>query len=189
MEQKFELVLVTGAARSGKSEWAEALAARTAKEVIYIATARRNPRDREWNERIEKHRQRRAQNWKTLEVPIELSEAIADSHPSNCLLIDSLGTWVANLLHEDEDAWQIMQLKFIKSLKRAKVDIILVAEETGWGVVPAYEAGRYFRDRLGALTRQIGEISHPVYLVVGGHVLNLSVLGSPLPSKTSEPRD
>jgi adenosylcobinamide kinase/adenosylcobinamide-phosphate guanylyltransferase len=56
-----------------------------------------------------------------------------------------------------------------------------VAEETGWGVVPAYPLGRKFRDRLGALVRQLGRICEPVYLVVGGHVLNLSLLAVPLP--------
>jgi len=40
--------------------------------------------------------------------------------------------------------------------------------------------GRLFRDRLGTLTRQLGAIAHPVYLVTGGHVLNLSSLGTPL---------
>jgi adenosylcobinamide kinase/adenosylcobinamide-phosphate guanylyltransferase len=58
--------------------------------------------------------------------------------------------------------------------------VIFVAEETGWGVVPAYPIGRLFRDRLGELVRKLGIIANPVYLVTGGHVLNLSVLGSPL---------
>ena len=61
-------------------------------------------------------------------------------------------------------------------------DLVFVAEETGWGVIPAYPLGRLFRDRLGSLIRQLGAICQPVYLVTGGHVLNLSVLGTPLPS-------
>ena len=56
-----------------------------------------------------------------------------------------------------------------------------MAEETGWGVVPAYSTGRLFRDRLGNLVRRLGAIANPVYLVTGGHVLNLSTLGFPLP--------
>ena len=60
-------------------------------------------------------------------------------------------------------------------------DVILVGEETGWGVVPAYPAGRLFRDRLGTLVRQIGAIADNVYLVTGGYALELSVLGTPLP--------
>ena len=33
---------------------------------------------------------------------MDLSEAIATSQPPNCLLIDSLGTWIANLLFQED---------------------------------------------------------------------------------------
>ena len=179
-----QIILVTGAARSGKSEWAETLATETGKPVIYIATAQADTADQEWLSRIEKHRLRRPSKWQTLTVPVELAAAISTSAPPNCLLVDSLGTWVANLLNQDEDAWEKTAAQLLKSLQQAAVDVILVAEETGWGVVPAYAAGRQFRDRLGMLERQIGAIADQVYLVTGGHVLNLSLLGKPL--KNSE---
>jgi adenosylcobinamide kinase/adenosylcobinamide-phosphate guanylyltransferase len=54
-----------------------------------------------------------------------------------------------------------------------------VGEETGWGVVPAYPLGRTFRDRLGGLIRRLGSVADTVYLVTGGHALNLSQLGVP----------
>ena len=61
-----KIILVTGAARSGKSEWAEDLAIKSEKNVVYIATATQNPDDLEWQERIQKHQQRRPQDWITL---------------------------------------------------------------------------------------------------------------------------
>ncbi|MDP5017176.1 MAG: bifunctional adenosylcobinamide kinase/adenosylcobinamide-phosphate guanylyltransferase, partial [Dolichospermum sp.] len=64
-----KVILVTGAARSGKSEWAEDLAINSGKTVVYIATATQNPDDQEWQERIQKHQQRRPQDWITLSVP------------------------------------------------------------------------------------------------------------------------
>lgn len=176
-----QLILVTGPARSGKSEWAETLAVESQKSIIYIATARVDPKDPEWQDRIEKHKKRRPRDWNIQEVPVELSEAIAThSHEDSCLLIDSLGTWVANLLETNEAGWQKQQQVLLESLSQAKGDAILVGEETGWGVVPAFPAGRLFRDRLGSLVRKVGAIANPVYLVAGGHVLNLSALGSPL---------
>lgn len=176
-----QLILVTGPARSGKSEWAETLAVESQKSIIYIATARVDPKDREWQDRIEKHQKRRPRDWKIEEIPVELSEALASrSHPDSCLLIDSLGTWVANLLETNEAEWQKQQQVLLESLSQANGDVILVGEETGWGVVPAFPAGRLFRDRLGSLVRLVGAIANPVYLVAGGHVLNLSALGSPL---------
>ncbi|HEY9894159.1 MAG TPA: bifunctional adenosylcobinamide kinase/adenosylcobinamide-phosphate guanylyltransferase, partial [Candidatus Sericytochromatia bacterium] len=91
-----------------------------------------------------------------------------------------LGTWLANLLDQDDDTWSKTLASLLDSLHQTTSIIIFVAEETGWGIVPAYPVGRLFRDRLGTLTRQLGAIAHPVYLVTGGHVLNLSSLGTPL---------
>jgi adenosylcobinamide kinase/adenosylcobinamide-phosphate guanylyltransferase len=178
-----KVILVTGAARSGKSEWAEDLAINSGKTVVYIATATQNPDDQEWLARIQKHQQRRPQDWITLSVPVELTAALAQSQPNTCLLVDSLGTWVANFLEEDDLVWENTVREFLEILPLVAVEVIFVAEETGWGVVPAYPMGRKFRDRLGALVRQLGTICEPVYLVTGGHVLNLSLLGVPLPAK------
>ncbi len=175
------LSLVIGPAKSGKSEWAEALAVSTGKPVTYAATAELDPGDREWQTRIERHRQRRPANWTTVEVPEKLPAAILAAPAGSCLLVDSLGTWVANLLELDDAIWERVQQDFLLGLQQAAADVILVAEETGWGVVPAYPLGRAFRDRLGTLARLTGAIANPVYLVTGGHVLNLSALGEPLP--------
>ena len=175
-----QVILVTGAARSGKSEWAETLAGRSGKSVVYVATAQTDPSDREWQDRILQHQQRRPTDWKTLSVPIDLALTLQQASPSDCLLVDSLGTWLANLLEQNEATWQDTMQALLSSLQQATCDIILVAEETGWGVVPAYPLGRRFRDRLGTLTRRIGAIATIVYLVTGGHVLNLSQLGTRL---------
>jgi len=175
-----KIILVTGAASSGKSEWAEKLATETDSSVIYIATAQRNPNDPEWEARLDKHQQRRSPTWTTWEVPLELTATLTQATPSTCLLIDSLGTWVANLLEEDDVLWEQTTTQFLETLRQVIGDVILVSEETGWGVVPAYPMGRQFRDRLGKLTRQIGELADIVYLVTTGYALNLKLLGHPL---------
>ncbi len=178
-----KVILVTGPARSGKSEWAETLAMQSGKAVFYVATATENPDDEEWNKRIQEHQKRRPQDWVTLAVPIELSATLASAKPDTCLLVDSLGTWVANLLEENEDSWENILAEFLETVQMVAADMVFVAEETGWGIVPAYPLGRKFRDRLGSLIRHLGIICEVVYLVTGGHILNLSTLGSPLPSR------
>lgn len=177
-----QLILVTGPTRSGKSEWAERLAIQSKKAVTYIATAQIDPADREWQERIAKHQHRRPAGWQTRHVPIQLGCAIQSATATDCLLVDSLGTWLANLMDQDAETWMITLNHLLTALQQRACDVILVAEETGWGVVPAYPIGRQFRDRLGELTRAIGAIAHPVYLVTAGHVLNLSELGVRLPT-------
>lgn len=174
------LILVTGPARSGKSEWAETLAMGWGKPIIYVATAQIDPNDPEWLARIEQHQRRRPSDWTTLQVPVDLPTTLRGAIASECLLIDSLGTWVANLLEQDNQLWENTLEDFLDSLQQSASDIILVAEETGWGVVPAYKSGRTFRDRLGTLVRRVGSMSNPTYLVTGGYVLNLNVLGSRL---------
>ncbi|WP_309733796.1 bifunctional adenosylcobinamide kinase/adenosylcobinamide-phosphate guanylyltransferase [Chamaesiphon sp. OTE_75_metabat_556] len=179
-----QLILVTGAARCGKSEWAESLAIDSGKVVTYIATATVDPTDTEWQARIDRHQQRRPANWQTISAVEDLASQIDLAAPTQCLLIDSLGTWVANLLDRSDLEWETLTQELLAVLPTSLATIVMVAEETGWGVVPAYPSGRLFRDRLGLLTRQIGSIASTVYLVTGGHVLNLSQLGQKLAGKS-----
>ncbi len=184
------ITLITGPSRSGKSEWAEQLASQSAeqndRQIVYIATAQTNSEDLEWQARIEKHRVRRPKSWEIEEVPVALVDAVllrrdsAGRGSSYCLLIDSLGTWLANLIEYDDDGWELQQQALVEALTQTNEDVILVAEETGWGVVPAYELGRRFRDRLGNLSRAIGQISTDIYLVTSGYAVNLKQIGIPV---------
>ncbi|MGB3534414.1 MAG: bifunctional adenosylcobinamide kinase/adenosylcobinamide-phosphate guanylyltransferase [Microcoleaceae cyanobacterium] len=177
-------ILVTGPSRSGKSEWAETLASQSEKSVIYVATASIDRSDQEWVTRIQQHQQRRPAEWVTVSEPVALSKILLTyQQPNYCILIDSLGTWLANILEQDEIAWKDTLTLLLTTLTQTTADVIIVAEETGWGVVPAYPMGRTFRDRLGSLTRRVGSIADTVYLVTGGYVLNLTQLGTVLPSQ------
>lgn len=178
-----QLILVTGAARSGKSEWAEHLATESNKAVTYIATATVDPTDREWQDRILRHQQRRPATWQTVTAVADLAEIVDRASAEDCLTIDSLGTWVANLLDRSDPEWLELTQELLVRLQTSRATVILVAEETGWGVVPAYPSGRLFRDRLGMLSRQIGTMADAVYLVTGGRVLNLAELGVKLPDR------
>ena len=179
-----QLILVTGPARSGKSEWAEYLAQQTLKQVVYVATSTVSADDLEWQRRIEQHQERRPADWKTLETPKNLARTIQSVDHNDCLLIDSVGTWLANYLDEDDTSWRVIADGLVTALKLSRCDVILVAEETGWGIVPAYPLGRTFRDRLGDLIRCIGAIATQAYLTTGGYALDLKRLGTLLPPKS-----
>lgn len=178
-----KVILITGPARSGKSEWAESYAVNSRKSVIYLATASRDPNDQEWNLRIQKHQQRRPGDWQIREEPVQLAIALSQIKPNTCVLVDSLGTWVANLLELSSDEWELGVIELIETIQLVAAEMIFVAEETGWGIIPAYESGRLFRDRLGNLTRRIAAIADEVYLVTAGYAINLSVLGTPIDPK------
>jgi adenosylcobinamide kinase / adenosylcobinamide-phosphate guanylyltransferase len=178
------LILVTGPTRSGKSDWAEKLATQTQKPVIYMATAQLNPQDLEWQARIQAHRDRRPPDWVVQEVPHNLAAALEQTSPDCCILIDSLGTWLANELEQSAPQWQQTQTTFLNVLRNSTCSMIFVAEEVGWGIVPAYPAGRLFGDRLGNLVRQIALLVDRVYLVVAGYAVDIKQLGLPVTSNS-----
>jgi adenosylcobinamide kinase / adenosylcobinamide-phosphate guanylyltransferase len=175
------LILVTGPSRSGKSAWAEALATQSGQPVVYIATSINNPDDLEWQARVKLHRDRRPPHWHLWEIPNALTEALTEAPPNHCILVDSLGTWLANQLEQTSEEWQQTEAALLEILHNSAARIILVSEEVGWGIVPAYPAGRLFRDRLGTLARHIGLLADQVYLVTAGYALDIKALGQPVP--------
>ena len=166
-------ILVTGPTKSGKSEWAEQLAAQQKQPVVYVATSQLNLDDAEWQARVELHRRRRASAWQTLEVPTELVATLATGGTAECWIVDSLGTWTANCLEQSDEHWAQTVEGLLAAIAAFPGTLIMVAEETGWGVVPAYPLGRTFRDRLGHLTRQVAAIADITYLVVAGFAIDL----------------
>ena len=132
MEQR-QLILVTGAARCGKSEWAETLAHQSNKAVTYIATATIDLTDTEWQARIALHQQRRPATWQTTAAIADLASIIHQAPASDCLLVDSLGTWVANLLDRSDLEWENLTQELLGVLPTSLATIVLVAEETGLG--------------------------------------------------------
>ena len=183
------LVLICGGSRSGKSRWAEHLAASSGRPVLYLATAAERPNDAAWCARLERHRQRRPEQWGCLEVGSRLAEAVATlqqaDHPQaeHLLLIDSLGTWLAQHLEADAPRWQALQQELVAVVAAHRAPVLLVCEEVGLGVVPATAIGNLFRDRLGELSQRLMAVSGESWLVVAGRALPLHHLGQAVPER------
>ncbi len=93
------LVLIIGGARSGKSSFAEQLAASSERPVAFIATATAG--DDEMRERIARHRASRRRQWHTLEEPLDLSGAARRaSELADVLLLDCVTLWLGNVLSQ-----------------------------------------------------------------------------------------
>jgi adenosylcobinamide kinase/adenosylcobinamide-phosphate guanylyltransferase len=108
------LILVTGGARSGKSTYAERLAAQLAEprggRVTYIATSQAY--DDEMAQRVSAHQSSRPETWTTVECPLEVPAAVrvaaagtlgrgagpAGSAGAPVILLDCITLWVTNLL-------------------------------------------------------------------------------------------
>lgn len=173
------VTLVLGGARSGKSAHAEGLLDGD-RAASYVATARADPSDAEFAERIAEHARRRPSCWSTVETT-ELAELFAATSAEDPpLLVDDLATWLTAVL-EDTGAWESGRPEaareriaaMVRALQRCACDVVLVSAETGLGVVPATASGRLFRDELGALNAAVAEVSTHVTLLVAGIPLRL----------------
>lgn len=178
------LQVVLGPARSGKSRWAEQLAAASCRDVVYVATGPELPHDHAWQQRLRLHRQRRPQHWLLLEVPEpeQLCGALAGLEPGQLALIDSLGSWVAAALDLDDARWRCLCERLLHTLAALPVDLVVVSEQTGWGVVPPTAIGGLFRDRLGSIERQLVARADDSWLVVAGRAIRISDLGQAVPA-------
>ncbi|MDB5771515.1 MAG: cobU [Burkholderia sp.] len=175
---------ILGGARSGKSAHAEALAAASGKEVIYIATAQ--PGDEEMTARIAMHRQQRSQSWQTIEQPFALGAAIAQwSSPQRLILVDCLTVWLSNLLFAEEKVFPEVgkiippacfdeqRTGFLLALEQAAGDVIVVSNEVGMGVVPQGAISRWFVDEAGRLNQAVAARCERAVWVAAGLPMTL----------------
>lgn len=165
-----DIVLVTGGARSGKSRVAEAAALRRGARAIYIATAETG--DAEMRARIAAHRTRRGPEWRTLEVPLALAEALRESEGEAPRLVDCLTLWLSNLMLAGRD-WQAEAARLEEALMRAQAPVVMVTNEVGAGIVPDNALARDFRDAAGLLNQRIAALANEVHLVACGLPLRL----------------
>jgi len=171
------LQLILGGARSGKSAYAEKLAAESSMAVTYIATAQ--VYDAEFGNRIAHHKERRPSDWLTVEVPHRLAETlIAEASPDRCLIIDCLTLWLAQCIcpecaPPDGVDWALQRKQLLATLPTLPGKIILVSNEVGMGIVPLGEINRQFQDEAGRLNQAVAAISDEVLFIAAGLPLKL----------------
>jgi len=169
--------LILGGARSGKSRYAESLAAASGLEVVYIATASAD--DVEMAARIAHHRQDRPSHWITLEEPLALAQRLREqAAPGRCLLVDCLTLWLSNWLCSPQaDALDEAISDLLDTVAGLPGELILVSNETGLGVVPAGALTRRFVDESGRLHQRLAQGCERVVFVTAG--LPQPLKGSP----------
>ena len=185
--------LITGGARSGKSQFAEELALKSAQPVLFVATAEAG--DEEMRQRIEKHRETRPSNWNTLEAPMHVGSHIMENAAGKpTILIDCITLMVNNILiqHCDPSGEPIDDTALIEAevtaeigelvgcFNKIKASFIIVTNEVGLGLVPANRAGRLYRDLLGRANQILAQHVDEVYLLVSGIPMPLKTSHNPL---------
>lgn len=180
-----KLTLILGGARSGKSTYAEQLAARRGGRVTYIATAQ--ALDEEMQARIAIHRQKRPDSWETIEVSSRVGLTLAESRPkAEVILLDCLTLLVANRLLEispdvdrPDEAAAAVQVRtevdeLLAEIETSPADWIVVSNEVGLGLVPPYPLGRIYRDLLGWANQRLARQAEQVVFLIAGIPMRLT---------------
>lgn len=176
--------LVFGGARSGKSAYAERLAAGSGKEVIYIATAAAG--DAEMAARIAQHQAQRPAHWHTVEQPMALAAALAEWRaPQRLVLVDCLTLWLSNLMFSDGTQYPDVgaielparfhqeRAALLAELAIERGDVVLVSNEVGMGIVPWGAVSRSYADEAGRLNQTVAAACDRVAFVAAGLPLML----------------
>ena len=202
------IILVTGGARSGKSTYAERLAAQLAEpqggRVTYIATSQTY--DEEMEQRVSAHQSSRPATWTTVECPVEVPAAVRAAAAGSVILLDCVTLWVTNLLFQggafggseppedgynyDKDLLPPAEERAAAARVTAAVDglvaavadtgvtLVAVTNEVGLGVVPEYPLARLYRDQLGWANQRLARDADDLYLLVSGYPLDVKALAA-----------
>ena len=182
---KSQIILCSGGARSGKSEFAERLALATAGRKAYVATGQAF--DEEMIDRIKKHQERRGEIWNNFEVPLHLAKEWQNiSQTADVILIDCLTMLTTNHMmahgsiqgQQDANQLEATVLAELETLLAAikscegKI-VIFVTNEIGLGIVPDNKLARYFRDIAGRVNRTVATAADKLYLTISGVTIEL----------------
>ncbi len=179
------MVLVVGGARSGKSTFAQEMAAGLERKVAYLATAEAG--DGEMARRIEIHQAARPAGWETVELwgesgPRGLPGAMETA------LLDCFTVLLANLMAAAGLDWPVEEemdlpeeevlrrmervereaLTLVEQARGCSMVLIVVSNEVGMGLVPPYRLGRVFRDLAGRLNQRLAARADEVWTVIAG---------------------
>ena len=173
------MTFILGGARSGKSRFAQELAAKLGKRVLFVATG--EPLDEEMNARIEVHKRSRPHTWKTLEAPTNVAKAMKGKiGDAEVVIVDCLTLLVSNLMGTEDIDAETLEKKvtaeledLVAFMRTTKAYFIIVSNEVGLGLVSPYPAGRIYRDALGMANQMLAKNADEVYLMVAGIAIPL----------------
>ncbi|MCF8057627.1 MAG: bifunctional adenosylcobinamide kinase/adenosylcobinamide-phosphate guanylyltransferase [Desulfocapsa sp.] len=169
------LTLITGGARSGKSDYALKRAESLPGPHTFLATS--PVVDEEMEERIKRHKRERQKGiWDTVEEELDLAGGIQSLEPGAVCLIDCLTLWVNNLMYHaersqymfDEDDMLVKAENLVLSAAAFQGTLICVSNEVGLGVVPDNVSARRYRDLVGRCNRVVAAAADEVIFISCG---------------------
>jgi adenosylcobinamide kinase/adenosylcobinamide-phosphate guanylyltransferase len=158
--------LITGGARSGKSNYAQQLALSLTEDPVYIATAK--IWDDDFGARVKRHQQDRGPEWTNIEEQLYVSLLPLEGRVA---VIDCVTLWLTNFFmqhKQDVDTALYSIQQEINALNKKNATIIIVTNEIGMGVHADSDIGRKFTDLQGWANQYIAQRAQKVVLMVSG---------------------
>jgi len=167
------ITLITGGARSGKSDLAQRLGQSWDGPVWVIATATAG--DVEMATRIERHKSERPKDWITAETRLTLTSVIRKVPDDALVILDCVTMWVANCLLDEFDVVAMEQetAAFLSMASRRKAPVVIVTNEVGLSIVPENELARLYQDMLGRVNQALAQVAERVLFLSAGRVTQL----------------
>jgi len=154
-------VLYVGGQKSGKSSLAEKKALELAlKKPYYVATYDKSYSDIEMQRRIQKHLDRRKEQFITVEESLELDRVI---EAGESYLVDCLSMWIMNLLEAGKDYETILE-----NILQTDANIVFVLNDVSKGIIPENQLSRRYIDHTGVIGQIVAAACDEVYEVVVG---------------------
>jgi adenosylcobinamide kinase/adenosylcobinamide-phosphate guanylyltransferase len=122
-------------------------------------------------ERIAHHRARRPASWHTVEAPTDLAQHLSTRFAT--ILVEDLTLLLSNHMERDTASAEQRTLQELEALLDVEVNVVLVSNEVGMGLVPPYPLGRAFRDALGRVNQAAAARCDEVYFIVAGLPLRM----------------
>jgi adenosylcobinamide kinase/adenosylcobinamide-phosphate guanylyltransferase len=167
------ITLILGGARSGKSRRAEALARLSGRPVAYVATYASGPADGEMSERIDAHRARRPADWQTVENRFDLATLFGELR-GRTVVLDCLTLWLSYHCETVSEPDLLERLReALEAARQSGLELYIVSNELGMGLVPSNPGGRAFRDLSGRANQLVAALAEDVEFQVAGLPLHL----------------
>lgn len=124
-------------------------------------------------ERIARHRARRPPTWRTVETALSLADSLSREIDAPTVLVEDLTLLLSNQMDRDASSAEDNVIADVNALLKVEAHVILVSNEVGLGIVPAYPIGRIFRDAMGRVNQFVAAACQEVYFMVAGLPLRL----------------
>ena len=168
-----KIIMVTGGARSGKSEFAERYVLHYSPKCDYVATA--EILDEEMAERVRLHRERRDARWINHEAPYHAERTL-----------EALTVYMCNLLYgKDAPEGEFLERcqvvfdeidKVLAAARNCGKIVVFVTNEVGSGIVPDNQMAREYRDLAGWVNQRVANEADHVYYCVAGQAVDVKKL-------------